>query len=417
MHDETEILHKIVGRLGRARRSIFLEHDSSSAMRTVTIKAIEAVQGIRSGMDDVSLMEKFNITPKGLHDLFKQLVAAGLLQRSELEERMTLSYGTVVIDPNRATWPEKQSKKLLINAKEALNCIRSGMSEAALMRQYRLSAKGLQSLFSKLLREKLISQSELESRASGGQGSFLLDDRPGESLVIDSFTPRVVAEDILDLIKAGTTRDFLKEKYKISDAQIEGFLDELVYKKLITQTELNHRLPISVREFHIHHRFSNEVIFSAEATSFARLVEMAAASGVDLGHSDLSGCHLPGIDLSGARLFRAKMARANLVGVDLTGARLEEADLVSADLYGAILYKANLARADLSESNMTMVYGLWAFFSEANLSESNLTDANLAGANLSGANLFQAILVGTNLSGAYLKGTSLDLAKMPNISC
>jgi uncharacterized protein YjbI with pentapeptide repeats len=384
-------------------------------MRTVTIKAIEAVQSIRAGMDDVSLMEKFKITPQGLHILFKQLVAAGLLQRSELEDRMSLSYCTVVIDPNRAMWPESQTKKLLINAEEALNCIRSGMSETALMRKYRLSAKGLQSLFSKLLRKKLISQSELERRVSGGQSSFLLDEQPAKNLVVDSPAPGVVAEDILDLIRAGTTRDFLKEKYKISDTQIEGFLDELICNKLITQTELDRRLATSAREFHIRHRFSNEIIFSAEAASFAAVVEMAAASGVYLGESDLSGCHLPRIDLSGARLFRAKLARANLVGVDLTGARLEEADLVSADLYGAILYKANLAKANLSESNMKMVYGAWAFFSGANLSESNLTDANLAGANLSGANLFQTILVRTNLAGAYLKGTNLDLAKMENV--
>ncbi|HTY26033.1 MAG TPA: pentapeptide repeat-containing protein [Desulfomonilaceae bacterium] len=379
-------------------------------MRTVTIRAIEAVQSIRAGMDDASLMEKFDISFKGLHTLFKQLVAAGLMQRSELEDRMSLSYGTVVIDPNRLKWPEKRTEKLLISAGEALNCIRPGMSETALMRKYRLSTKGLQSLFNKLLREKLISQSELDGRISSAQTAFLLDEQAVNNLVIDSPVPGLAVEDILDLIRAGTTRDLLREEYNISDAQIEGFLDELVSKKLITQAELDRRLPISVKEFYIRHRLSNEVIFSAQAPSFGALVEMAAASGVDLGDSDLSGCHLPRIDLSGARLSRAKLTRANLVGVDLTGARLEEANLVSADLYGAILYKTNLAKANLSESNMTMVYGVWAFLSGANLFESNLTNANLAGANLSGANLFQAILSGTNLAGAYLRGASLELA-------
>ncbi len=384
-------------------------------MRTVIIKAIEAVQSIRAGMDDVSLMEKFNITPKGLHALFTQLVAAGLLQRSELEDRMSLSYGTVVIDPNRIKWPEKRTRKLLINAEEALNCIRSGMSETALMRKYHLSTKGLQSLFNKLLRKELISQTELDGRISSGQTAFLLDEQAVYDLVVDSPAPGLAAEDTLDLIKTGTTRGFLREKYNISDTQIEGFLDELVSKKLITQAELDRGLPISVKEFYIRHRLSNEVIFSAQAPSFAALVEMAAASGVDLGDSDLSGCHLPRIDLSGARLSRAKLTGANLVGVDLTGARLEEADLVSADLYGAILYKTNLAKANLSESNMTMVYGVWAFLSGANLSESNLTNASLAGANLSGANLFQAILSGTNLAGSYLRDASLELAKMEKV--
>jgi uncharacterized protein YjbI with pentapeptide repeats len=403
-------------RLGRVRsQSLLLEQTGSDAMRTVTIKAIEAVQSIRAGIDDASLMEKFNISPKGLRILFNQLVASGLLQCSELEERMSLSYGTVVIDPYRAKWPDTEAKKLLIGAEEALNCIKSGMSDTALMRKYRLSNKGLESLFRKLLRAKLISQSELDERVSGRQTAILLDEQAGEHFAVDSSGPIITPTEILNVIRAGTSRDALREKYNISDTELEVFLDELVCKKLITQRELDRRLPISINEFSIRHRFSNKVICSDEATSFAALVQMAAASRADLGNSDLGGCYLPGINLSGARLCGAKLAGANLVGVDFTGAQLNGADLVSANLHGAILYKTNLAKANLSECNMNMVYGVWAFLAEANLSEANLSNANLAGANLSGANLFQAILIGTNLAGAYLKDASLELAKMGNV--
>lgn len=390
-------------------------YTSSNAMRTVVIKAIEAVQSIRSGMDDASLMEKFNISLKGLHILFNQLVASGLLQSSELEERMSLACGTVVIDPYRAKWPDPQIKKLLINAEEALNCIRSGMSDTDLMRKYRLSVKGVQSLFTKLLTAKLISQSELEERVSGPQTGLLLDEQAGEHFAVDSSGPNIASTEILDVIKTGASRDALREKYNISDTQLDAFLDELVCKNLITQRELDLRLPICVNEFRIRHRFSNKVIFSHEATSFAALVQMAAASGMDLGNCDLGGCYLPGIDLSGARLSGAKLAGANLVGVDFTGAQLNGADLVSANLHGTILYKANLAKANLSECNMNTVYGVWAFLAEANLSDANLTNANFAGANLAGANLFQAILTGTNLTGAYLKGANLELATMGKV--
>ncbi|MGO9122771.1 MAG: pentapeptide repeat-containing protein [Desulfomonilaceae bacterium] len=383
-------------------------------MRNVVIKALEAVQSIRSGMDDASLMEKFNISLKGLHILFNQLVASGLLQRSELEERMSLACGTVIIDPYRAKWPDSLFKKLLINAEEALNCIRSGMSDTALMRKYRLSTKGLQSLFRKLLTAKLISQSELDERVSGRQTGLLLDEQAGEHFAVVSCGPTIAPTEILNLVNTGTSRDALREKYNISDSQLEVCLDELVCKNLITQRELDLRLPVRINEFRIRHRFSNKVIFSDEAISFAALVQMAAASGIDLGNCDLGGCYLPGIDLSGARLSGAKLAGANLVGVDFTGAQLNGADLVSANLHGTILYKANLAKANLSECNMNTVYGVWAFLAEANLSEANLTNANLAGANLSGANLFQAILTGTNLTGAYLKGANLELAAMEN---
>ena len=313
---------------------MFPGHISRNAMRTVTIKAIEAVQSIRAGIDDASLMEKFNISPKGLHILFNQLVASGLLQRSELEERMSLSYGTVVIDPYLAKWPDTQAKKLLISAEEALNWIKSGISDTALMRKYRLSTKGLQSLFTKLLTAKLISQSEIDERVSGRQTAILLDEQTGEHFAVDSSGPSIASTEILNVIRAGTSRDALREKYNISDAQLEVFLNELVCKKLITQRELDRRLPVSINEFVIRHRFTDKVIFSDQATSFAALVQMAAESGADLGNSDLGKCYLPGIDLSGARLCGAKLTGANLVGVDFTGARLDRADLVAANLYG-----------------------------------------------------------------------------------
>ena len=67
-------------------------------MRTVVIKAIEIVQCIRSGMNDSALMQKFKISAKGLQKLFNELESAGILDGSELEERLTLSYGSVIVD-------------------------------------------------------------------------------------------------------------------------------------------------------------------------------------------------------------------------------------------------------------------------------------------------------------------------------
>ena len=52
----------------------------------------------------------------------------------------------------------------MIDAADALKCIRSGMSDAALMKRYDISAKALQSLFRKLLAEGLIEESMIEGR-------------------------------------------------------------------------------------------------------------------------------------------------------------------------------------------------------------------------------------------------------------
>ena len=54
-----------------------------------------------------------------------------------------------------------------IYAKEILNDIRSGMDDVNLMHKYKVTAKGLDSVFRKLLAAGLISQQELNARKMG----------------------------------------------------------------------------------------------------------------------------------------------------------------------------------------------------------------------------------------------------------
>ncbi len=61
--------------------------------------------------------------------------------------------------------------KVKIDAKTALEDIRAGMSDSALMDKHKLSAMGLQSLFDKLLQAGVISRSELEERIPLSQKS------------------------------------------------------------------------------------------------------------------------------------------------------------------------------------------------------------------------------------------------------
>jgi len=54
-----------------------------------------------------------------------------------------------------------------IYAKEILNDIRSGLDDVNLMHKYKVTAKGLDSIFRKLLAARLISQQELNARKMG----------------------------------------------------------------------------------------------------------------------------------------------------------------------------------------------------------------------------------------------------------
>ena len=52
--------------------------------------------------------------------------------------------------------------KITIDARQVLLDIRAGMTDTALMEKYKLSARGLQSLFKKLLDGGIIKQDDLD---------------------------------------------------------------------------------------------------------------------------------------------------------------------------------------------------------------------------------------------------------------
>jgi hypothetical protein len=126
------------------------------------INSRQAVEAIRSGMSDLALMEKFALSARGLQKLFKKLVAAGELEQLEVHARLLASQQSHVVD--LIISQPVQTKKARIEADKALEDIRAGVSDSELMQKYNISAKGLESLFRKLLAASLISRRELSSR-------------------------------------------------------------------------------------------------------------------------------------------------------------------------------------------------------------------------------------------------------------
>ena len=62
------------------------------------VKAKEAIRDIRSGMDDIALMEKYKLNDKGLRSLFRRLLAAGLVTADEIDGRDSPFFSTVTLD-------------------------------------------------------------------------------------------------------------------------------------------------------------------------------------------------------------------------------------------------------------------------------------------------------------------------------
>jgi len=148
-------------------------------MEKKKISAKEAVADIRSGMSDSALMSKYVVSKAGLQSLFDKLATAGYIDLAEIQKRTRGFVGIVAISETippvalgRAEDGREQSKskpETQINAQEAARDVRSGMNDSALMEKYKLSPKGLQSLFTKLIAVKLIHQIDLDRRHFAGE--------------------------------------------------------------------------------------------------------------------------------------------------------------------------------------------------------------------------------------------------------
>jgi len=144
--------------------------------RKVSAKAL--VEDIRSGMSDLELMKKYDLSSERLQTLFKQLLDRGLATEPELYGRSSDLSITVAVNSSAdeestaKTEDEKQAQagisshktKRKVSGKELLADIRSGMSDPEFMQKYRTTAEGLQGLFTKLMARGYVCQAELDLR-------------------------------------------------------------------------------------------------------------------------------------------------------------------------------------------------------------------------------------------------------------
>ncbi len=145
--------------------------DTEKAKRRIEVDV--ALNDIRSGMDDASLMQKYRVSARGLQSLFSKLVRAGAIQLAELDQRMPAFMGTFFVPeegPNGGTGPTGPEPPVStatgpsIDLDKALKDIRDGMEDSDLMEKYRLSSQGLESLFDYLVSTGLITRMELDLR-------------------------------------------------------------------------------------------------------------------------------------------------------------------------------------------------------------------------------------------------------------
>lgn len=174
--ERNEILINVANAIERRRLGLLAREGTGlkpSTPQSVTLRrhpikvsARKVLDLINSGMDEAALMGELHLSAKALNSLMDQLVAVGLLKQSDVDQRSSLSPGSVVVDLDQAAFPEINKGKPVISPKDAAECIRSGMDDSLLMKRYGISAKGLRSLFRKLVASGVVEQSELDKRMS-----------------------------------------------------------------------------------------------------------------------------------------------------------------------------------------------------------------------------------------------------------
>ncbi len=160
------------------------------AVKRPKINAKEALEDIRAGMDDISLMKKYKLSAKGLQSLFKKLGHAGIIKH--------------------------------VNASKVLADLRSGISRDDLMKKYSLTQHGMQNLFQELDRAGILKT------------SAETDDVPAKVVI----NTNEIAEDI----RSGLDRTQLMEKYRMSPRALRWVSSTLISSGAITWQEIYDKL-------------------------------------------------------------------------------------------------------------------------------------------------------------------------------
>jgi anti-anti-sigma regulatory factor len=130
----------------------------------LTISAREVMGDLQKDLSDNELMKKHNLSARGLKKLYKKLLNKGLDFRRALEQRIGGQRAGVSL-----VLKTKDAKRVTVKASDVLKSISNGMTDGELMSQYKLSPRGLDSLYMKLNNLGLISESTLTRRKASSE--------------------------------------------------------------------------------------------------------------------------------------------------------------------------------------------------------------------------------------------------------
>lgn len=123
------------------------------------VSARQMMLDLRNNLTDRQLMRKHGLSKKGLASLFRKLLQKKLITRKELAKRMGIETCEITV-----ALEGLGTSKVVIEASEVLKDLSEDVPDEELMRKYKLSPKGLQSLMRKLYLKGLVTKEDLANR-------------------------------------------------------------------------------------------------------------------------------------------------------------------------------------------------------------------------------------------------------------
>jgi PilZ domain len=163
----------------------------------------EVLNFIKLGAGRETLKAKYNLSESGLQDLYKQLAQAGFLE-----------------------WTGEQfivAAKRRIDTKQLVADIRSSLTDVELMEKYKLSSRGLQRVFSKLVDSEAVMADDLSGRNISYDDSVTLKKVRGSIRALPILSIRIHEKDSPNII--GKIRDLSEAGVGVSGLMAE--VDEL----------------------------------------------------------------------------------------------------------------------------------------------------------------------------------------------
>lgn len=146
--------------------------------------------------------------------------------------------------------------KPVIEAREVLIDLRAGMDDHGLMKKYRLSTKGLHSLFGKLVKAGVIGTEELEERTALTSANFIqvqevqdirerIDEGPPADEPISRQTrptkEPLRLQTLISDVRRGLTDVELMHRYRLSAKALASIIDQLLDAGIIDEADMDRR--------------------------------------------------------------------------------------------------------------------------------------------------------------------------------